>query len=232
MSVFVVIMAAVGVLIAVCRYHKTYQESPLNNKNIQYSNVGKDIENNPNMYSVNHNVKPLSMQMQITQKQGKQESKSTKTINIISLNSDKAFIEELLPFIPTTVFKFEVLDPVDIVVEAPIGYSFQEHMLENRINILVLNSIVVNDMLGKSDINGVKTNILIILINKIMKDKNLFLHSHFMLFEEDVELLILNFDTLNIFTSILPKLVTLSGTVKERINKFNNFINRIEIESM
>ncbi|XP_076089791.1 uncharacterized protein LOC143061112 [Mytilus galloprovincialis] len=104
MSAFVVIMA-VGAFIAVCRYNKTKQESPLNNRNIQYSNVGKDVENNPNMYSVNHNVMPLSRQFQITSNQGKQESKSTKTINIISLNSDKAFIEELLPFIPTAVFK-------------------------------------------------------------------------------------------------------------------------------
>lgn len=231
MSVFVVMMAAVGALIAVCRYNKTKQESPLNNRNVQYSNVGKDVENNPNMHSVIHNVMPLSRQIQITSNQGKQESKSTKTTNIISLNSEKAFIEELLPFIPTAVYKFEVLDPADIVVKAPIGYSFEDHKLENRINIIVLNNIVVRDMLGNSETNEEITNILIIFINRIMKDKDLFLHTYFIVFEEDLELFILNFDNLNIFSGILPKLVALSGTVKGRINKFVNFMNRIEIQS-
>ncbi|CAC5406658.1 unnamed protein product [Mytilus coruscus] len=162
MSVFVVIMVAVGALILVCRHLKTHQESPLNNRNIQYSNVGKDVENNPSIYSVDHNDMPFSRQIQITSEQGKPESnlhKSTKTINIISLNTDKTFIEELSTFIPTNVFKFKVLDPEAIVVETPTGYSFQDQMLENKINLVVLNNSVVNDLLGNSDTNGSITNL-------------------------------------------------------------------------
>ncbi|XP_052083474.1 uncharacterized protein LOC127720757 [Mytilus californianus] len=231
MSVFVVIMVAVGALILVCRHQKTHQESPLNNRNIQYSNVGKDVEKNPSIFSVDQNDMPFSRQIHINLEQGKPESnlhKSTKTINIISLNTDKTFIEELSTFIPTTVFKYKILDPADIVVETPTGYSFKEQMLENRINLVVLNNSVVRDLLGNSDTNGPITNVWLTLINRITTEKYLYLPTYFMSFEDDFELFIINFDTFNIFKSISQKFVDLSGTWKERVNKFNNFLNRIE----
>lgn len=230
MSVFVVIMVAVGALILVCRHLKTHQESPLNNRNIQYSNVGKDVENNPLIYSVDQNDMPFTRQIKITSEQEKPESnlhKSTKTINIISLNTDKTFIEELSTFIPTNVFKFKILDPADIVVKTPTEYSFKDQMLENKINLVVLNNSVVRDLLGNSDTNGSITNLWLILINRITTDKDLYLLTYFMSFENDFELLIINFDTFNIFKSILQKFVDLSGTRKEMINKFDNFLNRI-----
>lgn len=86
------------------------------------------------MYSVDHNEMPFCRQIQITPEQGKQKSNlnnSTKTVNIISLNTDKTFIEDLLTSIHTTVFQFKVLDPEAIVVENPAGYSFQDQMLDN-----------------------------------------------------------------------------------------------------
>lgn len=61
-----------------------------------------------------------------------------------------------------------------------------------------------------------------------MTDEDLYPSTYFMSFERDLELLIFNFDTLNVFKSILQKFVDLSGTSKESVNKFNNFLNRIE----
>lgn len=200
MSVFVVIMTAVIASILVCRHKKTNQDSPLNNIHTQYSSVGKETSLN----------------------------KSTKIINIISLNSDKVSIGELISFIPTSVFKIEVLHPAAFVVETPAGYSFHDNMLENRTNIFILNNSVVKDMLGSCNTNGPISNLCLILINKVIRDEDLYPSTYFMSFEQDLELLILNFDTLNVFKSILQKFVDLSGTSKESVNKFNNFLNRIE----
>ncbi|XP_063422962.1 uncharacterized protein LOC134707261 isoform X2 [Mytilus trossulus] len=230
MSVFVAIMAAVVTLILVCRYKKTDQDSPLNNIHTQYSSVGKDVENKPTMHSMDRIDIPFSRQIQIISGQGEQETKlnkSKKTINIISLNSDKILIHELLSFIPTTVFKIEVLDPAAFVVENQTGYSFHDKILENRTNIVILNNIVVKDMFWSCNNNGPISKCLI-LIKKVMTDEDLYPSTYFMSFEPDLELLILNFDTFNVFKSILQKFDDLSGTCKERVNKFNNFLNRIE----